>query len=245
MAPAKNCKKCALPVDINKPFTVCEGRCAQSFHGECANLTESELCVLSTNIIWMCDGCLKEFFRYREKSFVDATTNTSLYTSVEDEIKELKSTVADIVDALAKVVPRTKPIAPLSSTPVTPVPVSSLELFDGTDEMLDSEQERTQVSPHTEDRRNFALYLTRIDKWSTELDIHRMVCRSLAAPSSVCKEVVKLVPKWKDISMLDYVSFKIVLDGKCKSLAMQQSTWPKGIKFREFVNQLNETWKPN
>lgn len=241
MPDVRNCEKCSLHIDIDKePFTVCEGICAKSFHAECVGLSVTDLSVLSGNILWLCNGCLTAFCRYREKSSTDAATNTSATRSIEDEITELKNTVAGIADTLARVTQKIAPIVPHCSTPV-----SSLKPLDGTGEILGeaSENERTQASSH-EESRDFSLYLTHIDKCATENDISQMVSRSLGAPLSSCNEVVKLVPKWKDINTLDYISFKVVLDRKWEPTAMTASTWPKGVKFREFVNQLNETWRP-
>lgn len=219
---------------------MCEGRCAKRFHCECVSVSEDQMCAFTTNILWICDGCLKDFHKYRERVFTDSATDASPDTSVQDAILDLKSTVSGIVETLAKVIQKTGTIAPHSSTPV-----SSPKLFDGTAEIFGNASDNNGTQEASEERRDFSLYLTRIDRCVTETDISHLVSRSLAAPLSSCSNVVKLVPKWKDVSNLDYVSFKIVLNAKWKSKALSVSTWPRRVKFREFFDRSDETWKPN
>lgn len=49
-------------------------------------------------------------------------------------------------------------------------------------------------------------------------------------------KVDKLVPRGKDTSNLTFVSFKIGIAHELKEKAMTSSTWPLGIRFREFEN---------
>lgn len=141
----RHCGKCALLIDINvDPYTVCEGRCYKSFHAICANMRESDLCVLSGNVLWMCDGCLPDFHRYRARKFADATTDASPDTSIENEVENLKSTVAGILETLSGMMPKTGTIAPHSSTPV-----SSTKLLDGTAETIDDNTDENEIHRRT------------------------------------------------------------------------------------------------
>lgn len=239
---AKNCEKCSLTIKSDcELYTVCEGNCAKWFHADCVGITETDLCALSTNIIWICDACMVLFCRMREKTHADATTNTESLRPIEDEICDLKRTVANIADTLANVI--LKPANP--SMPLHSTPVSSPKSLDGTNEIscrpvhTDSSNYSRSTDSHT-----FAMYLSNIDKCVTENDISVMVSRTLKTPVSNCYDVVKLVSKCRNTTTLDYVSFKVVLNVELKPLALSASTWPKQIKFREFVNRMNETWKP-
>ncbi|XP_062534865.1 uncharacterized protein LOC134204057 [Armigeres subalbatus] len=91
---------------------------------------------------------------------------------------------------------------------------------------------------------SFALLLTNIDSSVSEDDVQVMVSRCLGACDTECKSIRKLVPRWVDTSSLDYISFKIVLNRKWKSIAMMPSTWPRNVKSREF-RQRQCTWKPD
>lgn len=233
----KNCEKCSQTINTDTDlYTVCEGKCAKWFHARCVGVTESDLCTLSSNILWFCDTCMTWLCKTRDRIIVDATSNTEPSRAMEDEIRELKCTVAEIARTLAEVVRKPGPVAPDRHS----TPIASPKLRDVPNEIachtLQADESKSE---------GFALYLSNIDNTATENDISMMVSHSLGAPLPTCTNVVKLVPKWKQINSMDYVSFKVLLDTKLRPLALKESTWPKGIKFREFVSRANETWKPN
>lgn len=227
-------------------FTVCEGICGKSFHAECVGVRESDLCALSCNIIWMCDPCMKIFCRMRERNFIDAATNTDMPESLVDDVNVLKSTVAAIAQTLSKVVEKQYTFVPYHRS----TPISSPKILNGTNEIACSTKQQ-ECTKHTDlpfespepESDMFTLYLTNIDRCATENDISLMVSQSLGASLSDI-DVVKLVPKHRNVLSLDYVSFKIALDKRLKPAALTASTWPKGVKFREFVSRTNVTWKP-
>lgn len=244
------CKKCSLSIDSNVDlYTVCEGDCACFFHVACINLTERDLSVLSSNIVWLCDECIDRFRKVRDgvgSNVPDNTMSNEINkSSIEDEVRELKNTVAGIVDTLAK-------ILPTASTTDPPLqhstPVSSFMLLNGTNACGTDMEDSETVRQHrcTIDDQNFSLLLTNIDASVVEDDIHRMVSQALGIgthdPEQI--DVVKLVSNWKSNRIIDYVSFKVVIDKRWKLKAMNPSTWPKSIKFREFIKRHNETWKP-
>lgn len=92
----------------------------------------------------------------------------------------------------------------------------------------------------------FSFVLSNIGNRVTEHDIDVLVSQSLKMTKSDYVEVTKLVPRWKSCKKLDYISFKVVLDEKWKSSALNVSTWPRKIKIREFVSRLNHdtSWYP-
>lgn len=243
----RNFQKCSLAIDMKSDlFTICEGLCAKSFHAECVGVIESAVCTFSSNIIWICDPCMAAFCRFRENYSTVETTSTDLPKAIVDDVNQLKNTVAEIVQTLSQLVNIPDPIAPHNRS----TPTSSPKTFDGINEIISSTKqnpENVQLPTETDeslDENVFSLYLTNIDKRATENDISLMVARQLDVPLAECLEVVKLVPKWRNSNTLDFVSFKIVLDRQLKSTAMTASTWPKGVKYREFVNRFNGIWQP-
>lgn len=244
------CKKCSLSIEPNvELYTVCEGACACFFHAVCVSLSETDLSVLSSNIVWMCDKCIASFRRVRDGVKPVNPMNTANddmnNTSIEDEVKELQSKVAGIIDTLAKMVSNSSSTEPplLHSTPV-----SSSTLLNGTntcgtygENNKTVRQRRCTISDN-----KFSLLLSNIDASVVEDDIHRMVSQALGMDTLYpdCIDVVKLVSIWKNHLTMDYVSFKIIMHELWKTKAMNPSTWPKNIKFREFVNRHNDTWKP-
>lgn len=81
----------------------------------------------------------------------------------------------------------------------------------------------------------FWLYLSGFQPLISTDDVQKIVTRCMDL-SSPC-DVVRLVPKGKDVSNMSFVSFKIGFDPSVKEQALQASTWLNGLTFREFVEQ--------
>lgn len=251
MAIDKCCKKCSEGIDLSVDyFTVCEGDCACFFHAACVNLTEDVLPVLSGNIIWMCDQCMIDYQQMRGKRR-PLSHGTVAAKSIEEEVRELKDTVSEIVQTLSKIAPSD---VPKRMTPCHSTPKSKHALLNGTDacvavanctssESEDSQRSRCATDNTTNDA-NFSLFLSNIDVSASERDVYRMVSRSLGTSELERIDIIRLTTNWSDRRTIDYLSFKVVLDGKYKSRAMNPATWPVNVKFREFVNKCNNTWRP-
>lgn len=80
----------------------------------------------------------------------------------------------------------------------------------------------------------FWLYLSGLHPQISVEDVQKIAsrCLNLSTPA----DVVRLVPKDMDMSKLTFVSFKVGMDPTMKELALDASTWPDGILFREFVD---------
>lgn len=251
---SSECKKCSLSIGAGENFTVCEGDCAGVFHAECVGLSEEDVLVLSShssNIIWLCGECLSRFRRARDNAdkrdglrSPDGGMNSSNAAnkkSIEDEVNELKDTVAGIVHTLAKLLPSDSSVdSPMHHS----TPVSSFTLQDGNNACSSVVNNDEGLRQQCEDDDNFALLLSNIDTSVAECEIHRMVAQALGSQHPEEIDVVKLVSQWKKRRIMDYISFKVVLDKRWRSKAMDPSTWPKGVKFREFFGRRNDTWKP-
>lgn len=248
------CKICTECIDLKvQLFIVCED-CGLSFHASCANLTEEDLVrlgTLSMNVMWLCNECMQKFRRMRDgigsnssPSLLGGTTSNEMKSTVEDEVDELKKTVAGIVETLAKMTAAASTIDP---SPPHSTPVSSFMLANGPNacstSVADTEAGLRQQS--TMDG-NFCLLLSNMDVSVAESDVHLLVTRSLGIcpndPERI--DVIKLVSNWRSRRNMDFVSFKVVLDYRWRSKALSPSTWPKNVVFREFINRQNVTWKP-
>ena len=80
----------------------------------------------------------------------------------------------------------------------------------------------------------FWLYMTGLNPLITDTDVQKIVSRCLNISDGA--EVARLVPKGKDVSTLTFVSYKIGLDPALKELALEPSSWPVGIRLREFID---------
>ncbi|XP_058816563.1 uncharacterized protein LOC131679832 [Topomyia yanbarensis] len=87
----------------------------------------------------------------------------------------------------------------------------------------------------------FWLYLSGFQPLISNDDVQKIVsrCLDLADPF----DVTRLVPKGKDVTNMNYVSFKIGLDPALKQQALNAACWPAGLMFREFVELPKNTMR--
>lgn len=247
----KECKKCCRCVDgLTDLFTVCEGDCAGLFHAKCVGLKEDDIdfltrtlnsIILLVNTIWMCDVCMDKFRKKRDGIWHEPAIDTTDATTIEDDVRELKSTVTGILDSLSKIMKTTTSTD--GAKLVHSTPNSSYSPSDGPIGCV-SNEECVQRLRDTTDCDTFSLFLSNIDPCVTEWDIHRMVSRALGAHESERWDVIKLTKYWSSMRTLDFISFKVTMNVKWKNRALDRSTWPVNIRFREFVNRHNDTWRP-
>lgn len=238
--------KCCSPIDArSESFVVCEGDCSKSYHTRCVGLSESHAELLATkNILWMCDSCLDQFYRQRSASSLDKPQHDSS-TRIESELVIIKSRIDFIVNTLSNVTSQ----AMSDVTVASPLPLSSTKLQNDSDP--ENELDRNHVNScysltsSTQRKDSFSLFLTNINSLTTEREIECMVRKSMKVENSEEINVYKLVPKWKDLCQIDYASFKVVMNNSWKTKALDRSTWPPGIKFREFVSVCRNIWSPN
>ena len=239
-----NCKKCCLLINSYTDLsTVCEGRCAGIFHAACVGLTEAQLDCFNENIIWFCDECAMFYRNMRDGSPADTCTN------VEQQLTTMRLQITDIQNTLSLIVPTVKPATNVHSTPI--LSPSQINRTRQNPDVGASRENATEsfnlttltASESVEKVKRFALFLSNIDGRVPEDSITQLVDNSLGINNVGEIKTTKLVPRWKDCNTLDYASFKIVLHDKWKELALNRSTWPPGVKFREFIS--HETWKPD
>lgn len=229
------CGTCSTQIDTKELYTVCEGRCWKRFHASCVSVTESDLRALSNNMIWICDGCMIHYRRVRQMDV--ESSPVKMHSPILTELAELKTQVAGIIGAIDKITRcvEVPPIRPTHHLPQHSTPVASPNTVEKSNDCSRSACENE----------SFSLFVTNIDSSVTNKEVARMVSDSLCASEAECSTITKLVPKWKNLDDLDYVSFKIVLNSKWKETALTGDTWPKGVKIREFVNRRGDTWKPS
>lgn len=87
------------------------------------------------------------------------------------------------------------------------------------------------------------IYLSRIARDVTPEQINELAKVRLSTEDVV---VVRLVAMNKDVNSMSFISYKVGVSADLKAKALSSSTWPKGMLFREFVdNRRNENfWKP-
>lgn len=254
------CNECSHTIDRKKErYTICEGKCAQRYHAACVGLTDTTVAALfSKNILWMCDSCLANYCSTRDTCNDEPVGNdvSCAQSTVETDIAELKTAVSEIFGRLATLASHSiKPQLQydtihqrIQSTPNASV--SRDDLLDGMkpcvcDELnVNNSLGGVASIPDTSGTDNtFSLFLTNIECRTTENDVQRLVRSSLEIDYTSKVKVRKLIPRGLANDELDYVSFKITLDSNLKCIAMKPTTWPIGVKFREFENR-RLVWRP-
>lgn len=243
---AVHCEECSLVINTKLAlFVACAGPCSNSYHISCVGMRNDQLRDLSHGMVWLCRECLPAFKVWKNaqqpSSSPPATTS-----SVDTEISLLKSQVSVILDTLQRIKPHDTSSGIGNMFHSTSVETADVQCEMNTSYLSStgSTQTRSNEIRQTTKDDCFSLLLTNIDSETTEQDVEMMVYRCLDAPNGDCLNVTKLVSKRMDCSLLDYVSFKIILKSKWKGLAMCRSTWPDKIEFREFRRRMFDTWKP-
>lgn len=229
----------------------------QTFHGACVGLTKENICSINGNVIWLCDDCLSAFYDHQKKLWMTEDP------PADDAPQKLYETVADLTDKIANIEKMLSAMSTVNESSISPsnssvpqhsTPIRQAKLRNGsrrneTNCSIQNCLPRPQRSSdsscsvrHSED--SFSLFLTNIDGQVTEEEINVLVAESLGVEGSQSFHVKKLVPKWMKDDSLDYASFKVTVDPKFKSAMLQESTWPTGIKYREFIERPRNTWKP-
>lgn len=89
----------------------------------------------------------------------------------------------------------------------------------------------------------FWIYLSRLHP-SVKADAVEKVTRDCLHCEDV--KAIPLVKRGTDVNALNFVSFKVGVDPKYRSAALDSSTWPRGILFREFEdNRSSNYWMPD
>lgn len=239
------CNRCPICINPNDRQHVTCRVCSKPYHYLCAAINSDQLRALSISdrVLWLCDKCLDSFDNWKKEHLEPPLCDTK---STKQQIAELQDQVSGILNTLAGItskVSNSQSQIPLPSQ--EPTTIHSSTLLDGSNSSAKCFGESGQCNTSSGgDNERFSLLLTNINRSVSENDISVMVAQCLEASTEELQFVKKLVPKWVDCNTLDYISFKIVLHEKFKARALCASTWPKEIKFREFVNRLNSTWMP-
>lgn len=260
------CESCAHEL-TDQIVVKCNAFCSSKFCQRCSRMPDEILRAVnsSQNLFWACDACtdLMKKSRFRNAMVsvndVNHTTIDELKAEIRDyvlgEIKtEIRLNFKNFADNM--------PVTPIGTLrPLVQVSTRSKrnreddidqtrtrpqKLFRGTGVAASSGMTTTDGGPtiHEEDR--FWLYLSGISPEVTDDAVSSLVSSALETNDSI---VTKLVPRGKDMSTLSFISFKVGLHPSLKEKAMTASSWPRGLVFREFVDDSRDNrrgfWKPS
>ncbi|XP_055632436.1 uncharacterized protein LOC129772929 [Toxorhynchites rutilus septentrionalis] len=230
------CCQCSAPVR-GLEFVKCNGFCQHLTHMKCIGWKRANLDFLTQNdnLLWFCNDCMKILDCVKTNGTVPAVQDV-LAKKLDDSLKPILTELGEIKTSIVQAqLPSTvastvwpnikRPRAELNVTP-TRKPTAVLRI--GTKSSAPTAKTIATV-PKPADK--FWIYLSRIDPQVSEEDVAMLVQDCLILITVVAK---KLVKKETDLTKLQFVSFKIGINPNLKDTAMDPSTWPAGIFFREF-----------
>lgn len=231
----KTCAKCIQPITGIDSVT-CRGYCGSVFHMDCAGVSRALMGYFTSqrkNLYWMCDKCADLFDNSHLRAITRHADEKSPLVSLTDAINGLQTEIKKI---------SSKPVPTMLSPKLNRWPMISEPIRAIKRPRTDSSECQTGSKQHNQDvvsvpvsekpANKFWLYLSRIRPDVTNEAISAMVKSNLGMDTD--PEVVKLVAKGTDTSNMTFVSFKVGLDPAFKDNALDPSTWPEGIMFREF-----------
>lgn len=248
--------KCCQKIVSDSDRILCRGFCGEVFHTICVKVDfplMDQLRSHKDNVYWMCDDCSTLFAnghfrstvgRYEkdDKGFPDAIK------SIQDDITKLSTTVASLV-------------AKVDLGPQTPtVNSGSWFKFDNRAQSSSAKRRRgndgssvvskvqtkqycgtktTCSSLRTVETGNDLLWI-HLSAFHPETTVQETVsfvreCLNMGDDQPV--KVIKLIPKGRDPSTLNFVSFKVGIGKHLRTEALSCESWPQNILFREFEDR--------
>lgn len=256
------CEKCAN--ELVGESIKCGGFCSAHFCMNCSGMTTELQNTFSKNhhLVWMCYACHNLLAKARFTNAVTAVNAANegiidaLKTEIRDSIlNDIRSEIRTNFKSLIDAVPRT----PLTLRP--PPKVASVNKrprdADADDDnttrpaklLCGTGAHNPDVSaaapqPSSDHPPSFWLYLSNIQPDVADDKVRDMVHQCLETSEL---KLVKLIPKNRDVRTLTFVSYKVGVSADLKEKAMSSSTWPIGIRFREFEDHSRlrqDFWRP-
>lgn len=160
-------------------------------------------------------------------------------TRIDGEIAKLKNEIASLHHSLMhSTVSRVDVNKTDFSNEHRPLAESSLLSLPGDQQSTNNCRRSSAVVEQSNRNDRFWLFFTRVKNCVTEQQILEFVTDRLGTDDAIVR---KLVPAWKDTLSMPYISFKIGIHIRLKETALLPSTWPAGLRFREFRE---DVWEP-
>lgn len=245
------CDHCAKPAKNDDDHIKCMGFCNQITHIKCTKLNAPFFKIVSekANLFWMCCECANLMKLTRFKTAMTAINNAITTNSNNQEvaITELKQAITDNSRQIELLSRKVSASTPLSSRLTSGQPASKRRREEPNPKPLivgTNANNTCPIQTVSPPRQQFRLYLSRIHP-SVKTD----EVINLAKECLQCEDPLKVIPLVKkdvDLGSLNFISFKIELLEKYREKALDPSTWPRGILFREFENgNTKNYWEPS
>ena len=256
------CGKCSCAIG-DADYVYCDGFCGAvcKFHTKCTGLTDAELeACNNNNVFWMCERCrfLLENAKFRSVinsleavHYIQQKECDKTIIALKDTITHLNDSINSLLEArkleiasISKIDVPMNSGAPLSSTRIETANESKIDVPINSGALLSSTRIEKPAEIFTEQRSGtFKLFLSNIDRRVTEADISELVSSRVGTRKSI--NVKRLVPAWKQLADVEYISFKVELDVCEREKALSPGSWPPGMRYREFRDRNRDVpWSP-
>ncbi|XP_058810956.1 uncharacterized protein LOC131675833 [Topomyia yanbarensis] len=232
------CHSCAN--DIAGTHISCRGFCNATFHPKCSGIAENCFDDVLNNkqIFWLCKSCTNLMSDKRHRQAVRAAYEVGqeeVLGAHNQIVENLRTTQRPFAEASRNKARRLFPNKDGAKSNVS-------SLLRGTGMPVSPSLGTITVADRTP---KFWLYLSRIAR-DVSVDQISILAKQRLITDDV--EVVRLVAKDRDVSTMNFISFKVGIKPELKARALSASTWPEGILFREFKSNRTVSagnfWKP-
>lgn len=246
------CDRCAKSIKRADDVITCMGFCEHIVHLRCTNFEKSIAKAISDsqNLFWMCDECTKLMKIVCFQNAISSVGNSinELTKNQEAANAELKSVLAKHSEQIAQLSSRIQSTTPTIADSVSRRAMKrrrTEELAPIAKPLLGGTKSTDDVSIATVPPPTplFWIYLSRLHTSVKPDIVEKLTKDSLHCESA---KAVPLVKQGTDINSLNFISFKVGVDPKYRLSALDPSSWPKGILFREFEdNRAKNFWMPD
>lgn len=231
-----NCGKCNEIITAAPDSMKCiVASCGSSFHQRCVGINRSLNTVIenNTNVVFICNPC---------KNRLIGLPAEDIPKTLADDLSAIKTTLTNLTSIMSK------------SANAWPAPLDRIG-SKSKRTRLTSELEDVSLLPPEEPQNNLKNTVVGTSEVNElrVVETRREIVASMLHPSteaelllSYLKEklcaagvssdlrITKLVPAGKDISSLDYISFKVAVPESSFNVLMSDTMWPKGVTVRQF-----------
>lgn len=245
------CYSCSNDIEISdSPHTVTCFVCEKSFHGNsCIGLTKPQLKVIKDvkGLLWSCEHCsITTFPKYVCKKLNDISHSESngkshdvllnridLLTSEVSQLKKNFDSISDSDDLVGgKRFRNGRPITPRStSSRFEWPPKSSTSTIVSSLAVKGTSSELTTLKVIEEP---ILYHVSRFSIETSEEELQTWISEKLLVTNDQQVKCTKLVPKGRELSSLEFVSFKVSIPKALEEKIMDASIWPTNITVRPF-----------
>lgn len=246
------CNSCAVDIEvIEANLTVTCFVCEKSFHGfTCIGLSKPQLKFIKDvkGLLWSCDHCaITTFQKYVCNKLNEISLNESSVKSQDAILSRIDSLSLEVlnlkknVDALnvldvdnsigAKRFRSGRPMTPSSNTTSFAWPTKASSSTSSNNAVTGTNLESTTLKVIDAP---LYFHVSRFSTETSETELESWISDKLDLSSEQHVKCTKLVPRGRELSSLEFISFMVAIPSGLELKVMDASIWPTNITVRPF-----------